>query len=611
MAGSYRSTSATSAASSPSPERFEELVVVQGAGEHVPMLPFADGCRHHPRGDFTRVKASWYVRRSGGPLVETQVADQPLRLVWTKLHAPVRREHVQRTALLEQLTASGARLVLVRAPAGWGKSSLLADWSGWPDERRRFAWLALDRGDDDPLRFLLYVVEALRGLDPEIGRNALPVLLAPGVDLARDGLPVLLNELRDLPEAVLVLDDYHVIENPEIHALVEFVLEFGPPALTLAVATRSEPPLPVARCAGARAAGGAGRGRRCASLSPRPSSCSTRCIASASTPRRVTRLHERTEGWVAGLFLAALSLRGREDPGAFVEDFAGDDRHVADYLCAEVLAGQAPERRDFLLRTSILERFCPRLCDAVTGADGGARVLADIERSNLLLVPLDARREWYRYHHLFGELLRDQLALAEPGLSDELHRRAAAWLLQEGLIAEAITHQIAAGQIADAGELIAAALGAHTPSDGGRPHHRGVARGARSAGGQRRRPPLRRELLRGAQHGPDGPCRTLAGGRRGGAASSRRSSTARARDAGRSRASVPRGAGRSATPAGRWKPAARPARRRPAHRGKRSASRASDSPTSRAVSGRTGGDGWRSTPASARPSGSTSTRLRA
>jgi LuxR family maltose regulon positive regulatory protein len=171
-------------------------------------------------------------------------------------------------------------------------------------------------------------------------------------------------------------------------------------------------------------------------------------------PTTVGRLHERTEGWVAGLFLAALSLRERDDTEAFAADFAGDDRHIADYVCAEVLAGQPADLRKFLLRTAILDRFCPRLCEAVTGAGGGARLLVEIERSNVLLVPLDSRREWYRYHHLFGELLRNELALVAPRAFAELHRRAAMWLLKEGLVSEAIGHRIAAGEVDEAGELI-------------------------------------------------------------------------------------------------------------------------------------------------------------
>lgn len=344
--------------------------------------------------------------------------------------------------------------MLVRAPAGWGKSDLLAEWSGWQAERRSFAWLALDDGDNEPLHFLLYLVEALRTIDPGVGTSSLPMLLAPGVDLAGDALPVLLNELRDLPEAVLVLDDYHAVENSEVHGIVEFLLEHGPPALTLALATRSEPPLPVSRF----------RARGDLLELDADALCFTESEATALLndlhaleldPTTVGRLHERTEGWVAGLFLAALLLRGRDDAEAFVADFAGDDRHIADYLCAEVLAGQPADLREFLLRTAILDRFCPRLCEAVTGAGGGARLLAEIERSNLLLVPLDSRREWYRYHHLFGELLRNELALAEPRAFPELHHRAATWLLEEGLVSEAIGHRIAAGEVVEAGELIA------------------------------------------------------------------------------------------------------------------------------------------------------------
>ena len=381
-------------------------------------------------------------------------AQQPPRLVWTKLHAPVRREHVPREPLLAELSDSACRLVLVRAPAGWGKSALLSDWSAWPGEERPFAWLGLDAGDNDPLHFLLYLVEALRTFDPEIGSSSLPMLLAPGVDLVEEALPVLVNELRGLRECVLVLDDYHAIEHPDVHRAIAYLLELGPPALTIAIATRTEPPLPVARL---RARGELLELEADAlRFSAREAELLLNELHGLDLDAgTVARLHERTEGWVTGLFLAALSLRGRSDVRGFVEDFAGDDRHIADYLCAEVLAHQRPDMREFLLRTAILERFCPRLCEAVTGADGGARLLAELERSNLLLVPLDTRREWYRYHHLFGELLRNELALHEPGASPALHRRAADWLLAEGLVSEAIGHRIAAADVAEAGELIA------------------------------------------------------------------------------------------------------------------------------------------------------------
>ncbi len=399
---------------------------------------------------FTRVKCR-YGRR--GP-VSTDVLAQPPRLVWTKLHAPVRREHVPRVPLLTELAGSPRRLVLVRAPAGWGKSALLSDWSAWEPEQRPFAWLGLDAGDNDPLHFLLYLVEALRTFDPDIGASSLPMLLAPGVDLVDEALPVLVDELRGLPECVLVLDDYHAIEHPEIHRAVEFVLDLGPPALTLAVATRTQPPLPVARL---RARGDLLElDADALRFSAREAEVLLNDLhALALDEATVARLHERTEGWVTGLFLAALSLRGRDDAPAFVEDFAGDDRHIADYLCAEVLEQQQPAMRDFLLRTAILDRFCPRLCEAVTGAGGGARLLSELERSNLLLVPLDTRREWYRYHHLFGELLRNELAIHEPGASPALHRRAAVWLLAEGFVSEAVQHRIEAGDRAEAGELIA------------------------------------------------------------------------------------------------------------------------------------------------------------
>ncbi|MGH8974049.1 MAG: LuxR C-terminal-related transcriptional regulator, partial [Acidimicrobiia bacterium] len=377
-------------------------------------------------------------------------------LLWTKLHAPVRRELVARGALLQLLGAGPPRrLTLIRAPAGWGKSTLVADWHASAGETRPFAWLALDHGDNDPVRFWTYVIEALRTLHPEIGMSSLVFLQAPGVSLVDRVLPILINELATLlGPAVLVVEDYHLISNAEIHESVAFFVEHSPPGLELVLSARSQPLLPLGRL---RAHGelleiGTDELR----FSPAEAAALLNDLHGLElAPGDVARLRERTEGWAAGLYLAALSLRGQSDGHAFVAAFAGDDRHLVDYLSAEVLAGQPEDVRRFLLGTSVVDRLCAPLCDALTGGVGSARMLRDIERSNLFLVPLDTKREWYRYHHLFGELLRLELTAAEPELVPVLHRRAAAWLLGAGFVSEGIHHTIAAGDLADAGELIA------------------------------------------------------------------------------------------------------------------------------------------------------------
>ena len=270
-----------------------------------------------------------------------------------------------------------------------------------------------------------------------------------------DVLPLLINELEALPgPSVLVIDDYHLISSAEVHEAVAFLLEHLPPALELAISTRAEPPLPLARLRG--------RGellevtaRELRFSARRGGGAAQRGPAAGSRVEEVNRLVERTEGWPAGLYLAALSLQGRDDMHGLIRDFSGDDRHVVDYLTAEVLAGQDAERREFLFTTSVLDRMSAPLCDAVTGREGSAAILKEIESSNCFLVPLDSRREWYRYHHLFGELLRHELRQAFPEREPDAHRRAAAWWLERGSISEAIHHTIQAGDVSQAVELVA------------------------------------------------------------------------------------------------------------------------------------------------------------
>lgn len=377
-------------------------------------------------------------------------------LLWAKLQPPVGRKVIPRRALVDLLcTAEPRKLALIRAPAGWGKTTLLADWHASARETRPFAWLALDRDDNDPLRFWTYLIEALRTLDPELGINSRGLLRAPGVNLVTGVLPVLINELVISGKpSVLVLDDYHLIEDAGINEGIAFLIEHLPPTLELAISTRCEPVLPLARL----------RVRResveidAAALrfSPEEATALLNGLHGLTLSRNeVDRLCERTEGWAAGLYLATLTLRGRDDVHEFLGSFTGNHHHIVDYLGGEVLADQPEEIRDFLLRTSILDRLCAPLCDAVTGTVDSTRTLMELEGSNFFLVPLDPQRRWYRYHHLFGELLRRELDLTEPGLVPKLHCRASAWHLQANLIAEAIRHAIAAGDLPHAGELIA------------------------------------------------------------------------------------------------------------------------------------------------------------
>jgi LuxR family transcriptional regulator, maltose regulon positive regulatory protein len=378
-------------------------------------------------------------------------------LVATKLRPPPpRRSLVARPRLLDRLRADHLpKVTLVDAPAGWGKTTLLLDWLSADQAKRRFAWLALDREDNDAARFWSYVVEALRTVQPRLGDAVLASLRVPGTSVVHRILPGLINELAELGErTILVLDDYHLVTNAEIHEGIAYLVEHLPTSLRLALATRSDPPLPLP----ALRVRGELVEIRSSELRFRPEEAVTLLndtLDLSLGSAECARLQERTEGWAAGLFLAALSLRGRSDASAFIAEFAGDDRHVVDYLGSEVLSAQPQEVRTFLLRTSILDRLSGPLCDAVTGAEGSARMLEWIERANLFLVPLDANRRWYRYHHLFTELLRHELETAEPELLPTLHGRAADWLRLQGSVPDAIHHAALAGDFDMAGDLIA------------------------------------------------------------------------------------------------------------------------------------------------------------
>jgi LuxR family maltose regulon positive regulatory protein len=377
-------------------------------------------------------------------------------LVWSKLVPPASRAELLPRASLQSLLQVDlqGRLCLVEAPAGFGKTTLLGQWQA-ADGGGRVAWVSLDEGDNDPTRFWVYVVEALRTVEPGVGTTALAALGRPSADLYRVVLPALLNDLQAVGSPLfLVLDDYHLITNPTCHQTVTFFLDHVPVGVHAVLATRVDPPLPVARM---RARGEMAE-IRVADLQ----FTDEEAIALLNGSMRlqlatdeVGRLTERTEGWAAGLILAGLSLRGRQDSSAFIASFHGDSRHVADYLAAEVLERQPEEIRTFLLRTSILDRLSGPLCDAVLEAAGSAGLLGELERSNLFLVSLDDHREWYRYHHLFAQLLRLELASREPELLATLHRRAATWHRRAGNLDAAIGHASAAEEFTLAAALIA------------------------------------------------------------------------------------------------------------------------------------------------------------
>ena len=377
-------------------------------------------------------------------------------LLATKLHVPGSRSGmVPRPRLAEALDDGLSRgLVLVCAPAGYGKTVLLADWVR--RGRRPVGWLSLDGGDNDPARFWRHAVAALDRACPGIGQQV-GALLGPPAPPSFDPLvTALVNELADqrgADEVLLVLDDYHVIGSPPVHDSLGFLIEHRPPVLRLVLASRSDPPLALARLR----AGGQLAELRAAELrfTAGEAAAMLRDAAGADVPdAAVAALAERTEGWAAGLQLAGLSLRGRQDVAGFVAAFTGTHRYVLDYLAEEVLEHQGERVHEFLLETSVLERLSGDLCDAVTGRAGSQALLEQVEAANLFLVPLDEVRGWWRYHHLFTSLLQARLQQEQPGRVGQLHRNAAAWCEEHGLADDAIRHAVAAGDMSWAARLI-------------------------------------------------------------------------------------------------------------------------------------------------------------
>jgi LuxR family transcriptional regulator, maltose regulon positive regulatory protein len=366
----------------------------------------------------------------------------------------VRKGLVRRDRLVASLLAApDARLTLVQAPAGSGKTTLLSEWQAASAEERPFAWLSLDSGDNDPVRFWEGVIEALRTVRPGIGERPLGLLAGP-TSLTEVVLPLLVNELAELPgRVVLVLDDHHLVVNPTIHESLAFLLDHLPETVQLAIASRSEPPLPLGRLRVRREIVEI-RAPELRFTDDEATALLNDTLELGLDAADIMRLQGRTEGWAAGLQLAALSLAGHPDAHAFIASFAGDDRPIVDYLGFEVLDGQTEAIRDFLLRTSILERLCGAVCDAVTGGVGSAARLDEFERLGLFLVPLDTKREWYRYHNLFAELLRHELVRTRPELVASLHSKASAWYAERGLVREAIHHATEAGDVAEASRLI-------------------------------------------------------------------------------------------------------------------------------------------------------------
>jgi ATP/maltotriose-dependent transcriptional regulator MalT len=375
-------------------------------------------------------------------------------LLATKFHLPrLRPDLLARPRLIDQLNRAAAHeLVLVSTPAGFGKTTLLAEWARASE--RPVAWLSLDAGDNDPARFWRYVVGAVDRVHAGIGDRVLPLVNAPEQPTPEAVVTVLVNELAARAgECWLILDDYHLIESRPVHDSLAFLLERLPPHAHAVLASRSDPPLPLPRlrARGQLAELRAGDLR----FTPEEVAAVLGETWGLDLPEEsIAALEARTEGWVSGLQLAALALRGAADPARLVQEFAGSHRYVLDYLTEEVLERQPEDVKAFLLETSVLERLSGPLCDAVTGRLDGQRMLEDLERANLFVVPLDAERRWYRYHHLFADLLRAHLHPAAPDRVPELHRRAAGWAEAHGPIEDAVRHALAAGDDAWAARLV-------------------------------------------------------------------------------------------------------------------------------------------------------------
>ena len=393
-------------------------------------------------------------------------------LLRTKFHVPRLRPFlVPRPHLIQQLNQGLqelCKLTLISAPAGFGKTTLVSEWLHQNGQGEavslptQIAWLSLDEGDNDPVRFLTYFVAALHGIsgvDAPVGEGALAMLQSPQPPPTEAVLTDLINDIATLPDSiVLVLDDYHVIESPPTDEALTFFLDHLPPQLNLLIITRIDPQLPLARLRARRQL----LELRAADLRftfDETAVFLNQVMGLNLAAGDIAALEDRTEGWISGLQLAALALQGplsvqgHEDTASRIQSFTGSHRYVLDYLIEEVLEQQPEPVQTFLLKTAVLDRLIGSLCDALTGQGSGQAMLEMLEHANLFIVPLDEERRWYRYHHLFADLLRQQLRQKHPQRQFELHKRASDWYAQQNLPADAIRHALAAKDFARAADL--------------------------------------------------------------------------------------------------------------------------------------------------------------
>ncbi len=400
-------------------------------------------------------------------------------LLTTKLYIPpLRPDLVLRSRLIERLDDGlrhGHKLTLVSAPAGFGKTTLVAEWladfglqsagcgartaneAALRDQkskiRTRVAWLSLDEGDNDPARFFAYLIAALRQIDENVGQAAHSLLGAPQLPPLESLMTLIINDLAAVSPFVLVLDDYHLIHTAHIHDAIAFLLEHQPPQMHLCLVTRGDPPLSLPRLR-VRDQMTEIRADDLRFTEEEAAAFLNQALGLTLDAGKVAALEARTEGWIAGLQLAALSMQRKQDIAGFIAAFSGSNRHVIDYLAAEVLAQQSSEMRDFLCQTSILDQLTDSLCQAVTGKGNSHALLRQLEQANLFIIPLDQRGEWYRYHRLFADFLRTEL---EPHCRASLHLKAAHWYEANDLLPQAVGHALASGDVDQAARLVAQA----------------------------------------------------------------------------------------------------------------------------------------------------------
>ena len=382
----------------------------------------------------------------------------------TKLYIPpLPPKTISRPRLIKQLTDGlfmGHKLTLISAPAGFGKSTLVSEWLA--NCGRPTAWLSLDERDNDPARFLIYLISALQRVSPNLGAGTLDALQSSQPPPIESILTALLNEITAIPSdpstglgysCILVLDDYHLVDAKSVDDALTFLVEHLPPQLHLVIISREDPALPLSRLRGRRQL----TELRAADLRFIPSEAAeflNQVMGLHLSAEDLAALEDRTEGWIAGLQLAALSMQGHQDVHEFIQAFAGDHQYIVDYLIEEVLQRQPESLRSFLLQTAILERLSGSLCDAVTDQSAGKVRLETLQRGNFFLIPLDDMRHWYRYHHLFADVLRMHLIAEQPEQVPILHRRASQWFEQNGSAVDAIHHALAGKDFERAASLI-------------------------------------------------------------------------------------------------------------------------------------------------------------